>query len=458
MKDNKSITTNGYIDLDLVETTNNILIIGNTTGFFGNLNNNLFDNNVEFISRLQFIINILNTGKTLTVIGNQNTIDYYNYLICFFKNTNVKFKRTNLRFKCINNDEDYISFLDKLIKQNMKFDYIVQNPPYKGSLHLEFFHKGIDLLSNNGKMTIIEPATWLINVRKTGKAKLYNELKQKYGKHIYKVVIENYNKEFDTAMYVPFSVTYIDIKHEYDVIDFWCCGDHKVVNNIYDCNMIGSYDMIWSILNKIRGYGNTMKNHIYKPGKTIIDNNTYFCKYADIIGGGAIFCASAKKTKIMGGGFKYDSAWIKYKLGEYLRPYNVVYYHHNLNDIKNTLHYAMSTGSNKETDKIADNLYGTKEELENWKHFIFNNKIPLFCSIVLVIDQHNTSKDVLCWLTDKQYSDNEIYKLLNITKEEQEFIDKTLKKYERHSPWFKRYLCGKDSVSNEEVQKFINNL
>lgn len=339
-----------------------------------------------------------------------------------------------------------------------KFDYIVQNPPYKGSLHLEFFNKGLELLSEDGKMTIIEPATWLINVRKNGKAKLYDELKQKLGKHIYKVVIENYNKEFDTAMYVPFSVTYIDLKNEYETIDFWCCGEHKTVDNIYDCNMIGNYDMIWSILNKIKAYGDTMKNHIYNPKKTKTDENTYFCKYADIIGGGAIFCASAKKSKIMGGGFKYDSAWIKYKLGEYLRPYNVVYYHHNLNDIKNTLHYAMSTGSNKETNKIADCLYGSKQELENWKHFIFNNKIPLFTSIVLVIDQHNTCKDVLCWLTDKQYNDDEIYKLLNITKEEQDFIDKILKKYERNSPWFKRYLCGKDSVSNEEVQKFIDNL
>ena len=90
MKDNKNIITNGYIDLDLVETANNILIIGNTTGFFGNFkitDNKVdidFDKNIEFISRLQFIINVLNTGKHITIIGNQNTIDYYNYLICFF--------------------------------------------------------------------------------------------------------------------------------------------------------------------------------------------------------------------------------------------------------------------------------------------------------------------------------------------------------------------------------------
>lgn len=363
----------------------------------------------------------------------------------FFINPFEKIKDTEVNIYTINN-----------IHTMPKFDYIIQNPPYSGSFHLDFLKKGLDMLKPTGKMTIIEPATWLINVRKNGKAKLYDEIKKKLGKHVYKVVVENYNKEFDTAMYVPFAVTYIDMDKEYDKIDFWCCGEHREVNNLYDCNMIGDYDMIWSILNKIKAYGDTMKNHIYKEGKTKVDNDTWFCKYADIIGGGAIFCASAKSTKIMGGGFNYESAWIKNNLGEYLRPYNVVYYHHNNNDIQNILHNAMSTGSNKETNKIADQLFGTKQELENWKHFIFNNKIPLFTSIVLVIDQHNTCKDVLCWLTDNQYTDEEIYQLLGITEEEQKFIDKTLKKYERHSPWFKRYMCGKDSVSNEEVQKFID--
>ena len=39
-----------------------------------------------------------------------------------------------------------------------------------------------------------------------------------------------------------------------------------------------------------------------------------------------------------------------------------------------------------------------------------------------------------------------------------EWIETTIKKYERYSPWFKRYICGPSSVSDEEVQKFINEL
>lgn len=153
----------------------------------------------------------------------------------------------------------------------------------------------------------------------------------------------------------------------------------------------------------------------------------------------------------------YDTAYNYGVFGQFMSIYTNVYYHPNRNSISETPLHTYNS-ANKETDKVADCLYGTKQELENWKHFVFNNKIPLFTSIVLVIDQNNTCKDVLCWLTDKQYTDSEIYKLLGITEDEQKFIDKTIKKYERHSPWFKRYMCGKDSVSNEEVQKFIDSL
>ena len=42
----------------------------------------------------------------------------------------------------------------------LKFDYIIQNPPYAGTLHTKFFNKGLDILSDTGKMVIIEPSTW----------------------------------------------------------------------------------------------------------------------------------------------------------------------------------------------------------------------------------------------------------------------------------------------------------
>ena len=328
----------------------------------------------------------------------------------------------------------------------MKFDYIIQNPPYKRSLHLEFFRKGLDLLSKNGKMTIIEPATWLINVRKNGKAKLYDEIKSRLGKHVKKVVIENFNREFDTALYMPFSITYIDLENEYDNIDLYCCGEYRKVNNLYDCNLIGNYDTIWSILNKCKNYGNVMKDHIYKKGKIPFNNNIHFAAYSELIGRSGV------------GDPRFSDNW--FINGHYTNCY---YPFFNFNEeITQKAIYILKSGytynNPKYSDKLANQLYGTKEELENWKHFVFNNKLPLFISLVLTIAQNNNVKEFTPWLTDKQYTNEEIYSLLNITKDEQEFIDKTIKKYERYSPWFKRYMCGKagtikDNICNVDKKK-----
>ena len=452
------------LDIDL-SNANTVAIIGNLNGFFGVYNSrdkssvlDMFKTPIETGKYIPIIADFLiNETNSIHIIANQETCDYFENMFSYIKNEfckTIKFKEGQVIYTVINNDSEYIDFLNSFLDNDMKFDYIIQNPPYSGSLHLDFLKKGYELLSDKGKMVIIEPATWLINVRKTGKAKLYDEIKKMLGKHVYKVVIENMNKQFDTALYVPFSITYIDNKNEYSEIDFSCCGEHRVVNNLYDCNMIGDYDMIWSILNKIKSYGEnvgTMEDHIYKEGKTNVDENTWFCKYADIMGQGGCGMYGTH------GEFKdSDNAFQITIFGEYQNAVIDCFIHRNKNKIKNIQHKQLDTGGN-EKDKLANQLFGSKQELENWKHFVFNNKIPLFTSIVLVIDQNNTCKDVLCWLTDKQYTDEEIYQLLNIT-EEQKFIDRTIKKYERHSPWFKRYMCGPDSVSDEEVQKFIDSL
>ena len=128
-----------------------------------------------------------------------------------------------------------------------------------------------------------------------------------------------------------------------------------------------------------------------------------------------------------------------------------------LNGIQETPHFGLDSGKHL-TNKITTNIYGTRQELENWKHFIFSNKLPLFLNIVLTIDQHNNSKEFLPWLVDRQYTDEEINELFGFTDEEIALIDRTIKKYERNSPWFKRYMCGPDSVSDEEVNNFINNM
>ena len=193
-----------------------------------------------------------------------------------------------------------------------------------------------------------------------------------------------------------------------------------------------------------------MKSHTTKEDK---GREFYYTKYAEIFGYVCQRFTSLKNKR------SYDSAtyWRTFNNGEYFVTFADGCYHNFNNSVSNEPLHSYDSGK-KLTDKIADNIYGTQTELENWKHFIFNNKLPLFLNIVLTIDQNNNSKEFLPWLVDKQYTDDEINKLFGFTDEEIKLIDTTIKKYERNSPWFKRYMCGKDAVSDEEVNNFITEI
>ena len=338
----------------------------------------------------------------------------------------------------------------------MKFDICLMNPPYDGDLHLSFLKMGCNVLSDTGKMVIVEPATWLINIRKNGKAKTYDEIKERINGHIESVMIENLNKEFNTGLYVPFAITTIDMSKAFDTIDYTCCGEHKIVKSVYDCNLIGEYSTIWSILEKVQIFGDMMNGHITKEDK---GRDFYYTKYAEIIGN--IGCGSMIPHGT-NPGLKYESevSWGNAINEAFHIGYISSAYHDKFNNISNFPLYSLIQGgkNGQLSDKFANNIYGTQTELENWKHFIFNNKLPLFINIVLTIDQHNNSKEFLPWLVDKQYTDDEINKLFGFTDEEIKLIDTTIKKYERNSPWFKRFMCGKDTVTDDEVQKFIDNI
>ena len=351
--------------------------------------------------------------------------------------------------------EKYIKWIKTF---DMKFDYIIQNPPYNGSLHLDFLEKGLDLLTpGKGRMVIIEPATWLINVRKNGKAKKYDAIKNRIEGYVESVKIENFNKDFGTGLYVPFAITTVDFSKTFDEIEFTCCGEKRLVKSIYDCNLVGEYEIIWGILEKCQKFGDMMKNHITKE---TLGNNVMYAKYQEIVPVvGCLMTAPATSSSedVM---YASNTYWRGDAFGKYISGYYTTAYHTgDDNEISEKIHHAKKQGASKKyTENPTDNIYGTRQELENWKRLIFNNKLPLFLNIVLTIDQHNNSKEFLPWLVEKQYTDKEISKILDLTPEEDAFIDRTIKKYERNSPWFKRYMCGPDSVSDEEVNNFINSL
>ena len=478
------------------EENGDILILGNFNGICGEvkwegIDNSTFDTDnflkyrETFETNIGVILNTLRAGNRIFIIASKETIDYFQNLLYtiadwFMSDMTAKarkkmfnkqvwtidttelYERTYVKY---NSDSEYRKDLaqkkiddivtNKIFERlnHMKFDYIIQNPPYNKSLHLDFLEKGLDLLTEKGRMVIIEPATWLINIRKNGKGKRYDAIKKRIEGHVERVVVENVNKDFGTRLYMPFATTTIDMSKNFDTIEFICCGERKVVKSIYDCNLVGKYELIWSIIEKCQKFSDTLKNHTTKQD---MGDGFYYTKYCEVISGnGGAFCAATSDRN--GGNYDGDSLWETLSSGKYLKGFVSVSYHHFNNCISDKPLCGYDSGKHL-TDKITDNIYGTKEELENWKHFIFNNKLPLFLNIVLTIDQNNESKPYLPWLVDKQYTDEEINKLFGFTDEEIKLINRTIEKYERNSPWFKRYMCGPDSVTDEEVQNFIDKL
>ena len=75
----------------------------------------------------------------------------------------------------------------------------------------------------------------------------------------------------------------------------------------------------------------------------------------------------------------------------------------------------------------------------------------MFINICLTINQQNNSLPYVPWLVDKQYTDEEIYKMFGFNEDDIKLIETTIKKYERYSLWFKRYMCG--PISDFQILK-----
>ena len=433
-----------------------VLILGNTKNFFGKPWDEIEKQNENDINNVCFFRDLLENKVSTVIIGEQNgeneEFEYYENLIKELKNFGIDTQNFYKFFKfyATKNDDDYIAYLNELNRRNMKFDYIIQNPPYAGSLHLDIFDKTLDLIDPKGKMTIIEPATWLINVRKNGKAKKYDAIKERLKGHVYKVVIENFNKEFQVGLKTPCSITYIDMDNVYDEIEFVCCGETKQVKSLYDCNLIGSYDMIWNILNKITKFP-ILKDRFISYTKDTTYLNAAYCsvcnRFLTTIGSGHNM--ESDKEWIFD---NKNNLWILYSFKgsiiegniSDIRPVGVK------GKVKDTLYY------NKYTN-YADNA----KLLESLNMVATTTNLFHFISSVVIIDDQGADK-VLQFIPDIDYTkyntDEELNKFFNFSEEEICFINKTVQKFERYSPWLKRLWNGPTSVSDEEVQRFCDEL
>lgn len=174
-----AISTNNFIDLGLKvdendTTTKNILLVGNTKGFFGNkIEGDTIANysSSEIVSNnycwLEYEYN--ECKSNIYVIADDNTIKYYNYLIQEIANwcpgTHKKWKSISIdwyakKYKISEDKKSigYVNIIKELSKKKyMKFDKIIMNPPYDNGLGGKITFEAISLLKDGKDCICLMP-------------------------------------------------------------------------------------------------------------------------------------------------------------------------------------------------------------------------------------------------------------------------------------------------------------
>ena len=304
-----------------------------------------------------------------------------------------------------------------------KFDYIVQNPPYSGDLHLEFLKMGMNMLNDKGQMVIIEPATFLISPHNV---KRYNEIKDSINGNVKSVTIASLNSKFNTGLYVPFSIMHIDKSSNHDKIFFTCYDDGKFVNSLYDCNLIGDNNIIESIKDKIaNGCKETCNDYIFNSG-SIYNDNVAFLRYTKQ------FTLHPYKTESV------DAIYDDVNDMTFNQSY-MVYGAHKYDNVPVRQSEIKDNWKCIYCDKF-DNFEDNKRFLENFVDFIHHTKFAHYIGIMSIIHQSNYTLKFVPYLDfSHKWTDEMLYKFFDLSDDEIELIENTCDKFEWHSDWYKKF-------------------
>ncbi len=294
----------------------------------------------------------------------------------------------------------------------------------------------MDLLADDGHQVVIEPATWLINLRDNGKAPMYAELRKKLDKHAISVKIENLNHEFNIGNATPLAITTLSkaVRPEGQKIEFTCCGETSYVDTLDDCNLIGPRKMVSQILEKVRQRApKHMEDIVYDKDRDGSPEGAAYVRYANFqlttLGSN---CPTRDKNYVRDEEHdcEYFDSYVKIAAEGYV-----------MNQLP------ISLRKQNVVDCLMVSEYPDFEFnariLENWKHFIYNSNLAHFICISTTYDLNNGSKRWLPWLDwTKKWTDDELREWFGITDSEWSLIESTCKKFRRDSEWFKRYMCG----------------
>lgn len=152
------LRVNHNVNFNLEDTKiKNLLIIGNTINFFGFFNDgriNMMSMNKNDRYHYMWLLKRCKEKTNIYIIGESEECEYYTNLFNYFGSLGI---RVNWKFMETKEPKDYLEKLSLL--KNMKFDYIVGNPPF-GSVGGDTLHlKCLDMVYDKfiKKMLIIMP-------------------------------------------------------------------------------------------------------------------------------------------------------------------------------------------------------------------------------------------------------------------------------------------------------------
>ena len=136
----------------------------------------------------------------------------------------------------------------------MKFDYIIQNPPYGIMLYVKFINLA---LNNAHHIHQITPSTFLLKyvpkcIENNFKTQLiYNEIRDKLQNHMHTIVTKQFNDIFDINTEITLSIAYIDFTKTYNEVNVCLCYVKYKLKNIYDLTLFSKSENTYNILNNI---------------------------------------------------------------------------------------------------------------------------------------------------------------------------------------------------------------